>query len=216
MKFFAKHIAVAALAASALCVFNQASATAIIDSAGDFLGSYTGPHNGDLDVTSADVILNGANFILLATVNGNVGTTANSIYVFGFDKGGATNAPFANLTGNGVTDHIDKVIFNAAVVVNGTTGAVTLGALNLGTAVINGNSISATIAASALTSTGSAFSDYLWNLWPRAPAGIGGTQVISDFAPNNAMVKVSVPEPASAMLFGLGLLSIGFMRRRKA
>jgi hypothetical protein len=193
----------AATAAILLLPFAQANAT-VIDAAGDFLASYTGPHNGDMDVLSADVFFDivNHNFILTATLNGAIGTTANGAYVFGFDTGGVTIAPFAGI-GEG------NVIFNKVVVVNGTTGAINTG----GFATISGNSLTAVVATTALTSTGRAFSDYLWNLWPRVLAG-GGAQPISDFAPNNAMVNVSVPEPASLTLVALGFIAIAFARRR--
>jgi len=204
MKRF-KRVALACLAVAALPVVAHAT---VIDAQGDFLGNYTGPKNGDLDVLSANVIFAGSNFIMTATMNGLIGATPNSLYVFGFDKGGATNAPF---TGIGVPN----VIFNAVVVVNGTTGGFSAGGV-AGTAVINGNTLTATFAASQLVSTGFAFSDYLWNLWPRAPAAIGGTQLISDFAPDNAMQRVSVPEPASLALFGLGIVGLGWVSRKRA
>jgi hypothetical protein len=207
MKQIKQRIAFACLAVAALPI-GVANATPFIDAPGDFLASYTGPHNADLDVLSADVRFDGVYFTMTATMAGLIGTSANSLYVFGFDKGGATNAPFAGLGE-------PNVIFNAVVAVNGTTGAFNAGGV-AGTASISGNSLTATFAASQLVSTGFAFNDYLWNLWPRANAAIGGTQVISDFAPNNAMARVTVPEPASLALFGLGIFGVGWVSRKRA
>ncbi len=206
MKLRVKLLGLALLAGA--LPFAQASAT-VVDAAGDFLASYTGPKNADLDVLGADVRFDGSNFILSATMNGAIGTTANTLYVFGFDKGGAVNAPFTGI-GN------PNVIFNAVVTVNGTTGAVAGGG-GAGTSIISGNGFTATIAASLLPSTGLAFADYLWNLWPRVNAASGGgTQPIPDFAPNNAMRRVSVPEPATLSVFGLGLLGLGWGARKRS
>lgn len=205
MKSIARGMAFASLAFAALFA-GHANAT-VVDPVGDWAKDYTGPRTGDLDVLSADVLFDGVNFVMSATMNGLIGTNPNSLYVFGFNRGGATNAPFTLLDQ-------PNVIFDAVVAVNGTTGAFTAGGV-AGRALIEGNSLKATFLASQLVSTGAAFSDYLWNLWPRAPAG-SGTQVISDFAPNNAMRRVSVPEPASLLTFGLGLLSLGLALARKA
>lgn len=206
MKLRVKLLELALLAAA--LPFTQAGAT-VLDPANDFLASYTGPKNADLDVLSADVLFDGGNFILSATMNGAIGTTANTLYVFGFDKGGATNAPFTAI-GN------PNVIFNAVVTVNGTTGAVAGGG-GAGTSTINGNSFTAVLPASLLSSTGLPLTDYLWNLWPRVNAASGGgTQPIPDFAPNNAMQHVGVPEPVSLSMFGMGLLGLGWGARRRA
>jgi hypothetical protein len=162
-----------------------------------------------MDVLSADVIFDGTNFILSATLNGMIGTSANTLYVFGFNRGGAVNAPF---TGIGEPN----VIFDAVITVNGTTGVVGGTGGATGTSSIIGNSFTATIAAAMLPSTGSAFSDYLWNLWPRAAAAVGGAQPIPDFAPDNAMQRVTVPEPATLTLLGMGLAGLGWRSRKRA
>ena len=85
---------------------------------------------------------------------------------------------------------------------------------------ISGNSISATISAALLPSTGDPLTAYSWNLWPRL--GTGSNTQIADFAPDpgavpgvctNALVTV-VPEPASLGMLSLGLVSLAAWRRR--
>lgn len=112
--------------------------------------------------------------------------------------------------------------FDAAVFLrpNGTArvitfdGAVGMGVeLGAGTATISGNTISGSISGALLPSTGFAKTAYTWNLWPR----IGTTNsTISDFAPDAMNVTVAAaPEPATYALMGLGLVGIGFLRRRQ-
>src|SRR5207302_5257972 len=79
----------------------------ITDSTGDFISSYGGRHNGDLDVVGAEVQFDGVNFYLHAVLNGAVGTSNGAIYVFGFNRGAGT-AGFASIGINGVL--FDRVI----------------------------------------------------------------------------------------------------------
>ena len=74
------------LAAVAL-VTTPAAAVTRTDSAGDFLPTYVGPHNGDLDVLKFSTSIVGSNFVLSATLNGPVGTTPGVIYVWGVNRG---------------------------------------------------------------------------------------------------------------------------------
>ena len=65
------------------------SAFAVGDPANDFLGTYTGPLNGDLDVLSANVRFDQASSQLVfeATLNGAIGTSPHAVYIFGIDRG---------------------------------------------------------------------------------------------------------------------------------
>jgi len=89
----------APLSAGALALFGllfcvgPTRATTIVDPADDFLSSYTGPQNGDMDVLTASAAIDGSALHLGATLNGPLGTTAGAIYVFGIDRG-TNNAPF--------------------------------------------------------------------------------------------------------------------------
>ncbi|MBC8140690.1 MAG: hypothetical protein H7Y38_04540 [Armatimonadetes bacterium] len=202
----------------------------VTDAAGDFISSYdaANPRNGDLDVLSADVFYDGTNYTLTTTLSGLVGTTtdaggvANVLYVWGFDRGGATNSP-ANFAAIGITN----VFFNSVVILrpNGTVTVNRLGGggttnLPAGTAVINGNTISATISGTELPSTQAGFTgeQYTWNLWPRLTGG--GTENIADFAPNNANAPVTVvPEAGSIALFLpalLGAVAVAILTRKGA
>ncbi|MBC7807069.1 MAG: hypothetical protein H7145_13070 [Akkermansiaceae bacterium] len=193
----------------------------ITDPANDILATYTGVQGGDLDVLSSEVIYDGTGFNLTATFNGDIRTTPGAFYVWGFNRGGATNAPFASIGA-------DQVIFNSVVVLRSDLAGPVGGAVNLigatpsstplapGTATINGSTISARIDANLLPSTGLAPSQYTWNLWPRV--GAGNNNQISDFAPNNSNVGVvAVPEAGSASLLAptlIAALGIFVIRRR--
>src|SRR3954470_14745205 len=75
------------LAALRLCSPAEA---AYIDPTGDFLSSYTGPHNGDLDVVNFDAQFDGTTFTFSSTSNAAIGTTPGGIFVWGVDRGAHT------------------------------------------------------------------------------------------------------------------------------
>ena len=58
--------------AASVAALQPARATTIVDPAGDFLATYTGPHNGDLDVLSASAVQNGTSVTLTANLNGAI------------------------------------------------------------------------------------------------------------------------------------------------
>ncbi len=168
-------------------------ATAQTDPANDFVPGYTGPRNGDLDVRSFRATFDGATFRLDATTGARIGTTATGLYVWGFNRGQGT-AAFAAI---GATD----VLFDSVVIINPAGGMVTIVDAITGSRVnlpasaitVSGNSISAVIPASMLTPRGFAQANYLVNLWPRS--GVGGNNLISDFAPDNATARLILAFP---------------------
>ncbi len=209
-------IAPVVLAALSLCAFSAAAHAVVLDAANDFVSTYTGAKGGDLDVLSTDVVYDGTNISLTATMNGAIGTTQGAIYVWGLDRGkGATTANFASIG-------LPNVIFDSVVVLRPDTTVsvfrIAGGGSATGTAVISGNTISASIPASTLPTQGFAVSDYTWNLWPRISGGSDAN--VSDFAPNanNAAITV-VPEVGSATLLMpaiLTALGVVVVRRRKS
>ena len=213
-----KNTRLAWLAASAgLLALSSTSALAVTanDAAGDFVANYTGVKGGDLDVLSSDVIYNTSTdmFTITATMAAAIGTTQGTFYIWGFDHGGPTaNTPFAALGAGNVR-------FNTTLRLNqdgsGTAGSV---ALPAGTAVISGSTISVTFSGADLPTIAGGFAkaDYTWNLWPRYGGPNPGTQVISDFAPDNAMAAITaVPEPATLAMMGLGMGVLALLRRRR-
>lgn len=193
-------------------------AAAVTDPAGDFLASFVGPQNGDLDALSASVTEQGNGFLRLeATLNGAIGTTVGGFYVFGFDRGAGT-ARFVGGTpsvGAGVLFDSVVVVFNtgAVNVVDLTNGVATplAGAVRFGA-----DSLTAFVNTALLPSRGFAGpGSYTFNLWPRSPGA--GNSFIADFAPDASNAGVTaVPEPASwaLLITGLGLAGAAMRRRR--
>ncbi len=205
------------LSAAALLALPLASHAldGITDTRGDFLATFAGSTaSTDLDVLSASVFYNpGLDvFTLTAKMDGNIGSTATGLYVWGVNRGAGT----AGFAANGITG----VRFDRVIILRpdgtGTIGGV--GALPTGSVSISGATITATVSGSFLASTGFNKLDYTWNLWPRDGA-FTGFAAISDFAPDNAnFTATPVPEPASAALLlgGLGMVAAVARRRAKA
>jgi len=186
-------------------------AATISDPIGDFIASYGGPHDSDLDVTSVSAIYDPthATFRLGATLAGAINPASNGFYVFGVDRGAGAN-PFAVIGVGGVT-------FDGVVVVTeaGTARAVVDGVTTPLTAFsLSGNTVSVDVPGSLLPSTGLTPDHYLINLWPRTGDFVGNA-AISDFAPNNSDFAVSTPEPTSIALLVTGLVAAGVTRRRR-
>lgn len=207
MARFAKVLVLMALIAGG---GDAARGAFIVDPAGDFLATYTGPRNGDLDVLAAGVTFDGTRFTLTGTLNGAIGTTAGALYVWGVDRGAGT-ARFGALA-PGVT--FDSVVSLTAtrdaagnLVGSGTVNRLFEGgstALGAGDVVISGNTITASVLASLLPGQGLAAANYTFNLWPRFGTG---NAAISDFAPDNANFAAgSVPEPSSLILCSLAAI----------
>ena len=213
------HALLAPLLAALLAVATTgARAQSITDAAGDFLPTYTGPHNGDVDVLSAFAGYNPGTdtFSFSGTFAGAVGTTPGAFYVWGLDRGAGTERFVAGSPSVGQGVKFDAVVFlrpNGTARVTTFLGSVGTGVeIGAGTAMIAANTISGSIAGSLLASTGFAKADYTWNLWPRT----GTTNdTISDFAPDRTNAPIAaVPEPASYALMALGVACVGVARRR--
>jgi hypothetical protein len=208
-------LAAAALAMSAFAA--TAYAATETDPVGDFLATYSGPHNGDLDATSVGALDDGTNVTLTATFNGTIGATPGAAYVLGVDRG--AGLPLFTFQTPSVGA---GVIFDAVAVLLPGGGSFVAGLLPTMTAPIalsnvtfSGSTLSAVIPLADLPSTGFAPAQYLYNLWPRDGLNSADNTQISDFAPDSSSFTASVPEPAAwaLMVAGFGLVG-GLLRRR--
>jgi hypothetical protein len=167
---------------------NQNRASQIQDARGDFLASFTGPRNADLDVTRAEVSFDGTNFTFESTLAGAVGTTPGALFVFGINRGAGT-ARFGELAPGVLFDAVVVLRADGTGTVNDlTTTPATSTNLAAGSVMVSGNMITARVPANLLPSKGLQQAQYTVNLWPRV--GTGNNNQISDFAPDNSNAPV--------------------------
>jgi hypothetical protein len=242
----AGHVALAIAAACMLALVAPAAwaTTTIADPTGDFLSSFVGPHGADLDVTSASAGFDGVSFHLDATMAGAVGTTPNSLYVWGVDRGAGTQflhnlhvADPLNQRDVGVGVFFDAFIAltptgggngNGAVfLLNPAAQVVSMQSLAAGAVTINGDTISVVVPDAMLPGQGFNLTQYGFNIWPRI-TGISNNNQVSDFAPNESplpaeglprralFLSSAVPEPGawSLMIIGFGGIGLTLRRRR--
>jgi hypothetical protein len=194
-----------ALLSAALCVAGfagHAQALPFLDASQDFLPSYTGPKDSDLDVLQADVVIDAQaqTITFSGTMRGNIDTRSPKLYVFGIDRG--AGAAGGNLVFHGPLGGEPKigsgVMWDSAVALTATGQALFFDVLNPGlvplpsvAVTISGNQISATVPLSLFPSQGFKLKEYTYNVWPRSELSLANA-VVSDFAPDNGNAPVSI------------------------
>jgi hypothetical protein len=213
------HGALPILAALLMFATMPAQAELVTDSAKDFLGTYLGPTNGDMDALSSEVTLNTANSTLTfsGTVAGPIGTTSGGAWVWGLDRGKGTEQFLNGTPPFGAGVKFDSVVALFADrtgafvdIIKGTPPQ----SLPAGSVNVSGDTISATVPLSMIPSEGFASQKYTWNFWPEAI--LASPRYVSDFAPDarNATLTV-VPEPSSLLLFLFGLVAFAVRLTKK-
>jgi len=216
-----KNLVRCSLAALALLTFaGAASAASVSDPDNDFLASFTGSQAGDLDIRNVTATFDGASVTLRATLDGTVGGSPGSLFVWGINRGGGTPRLSFGMPSIG-----GDVLFDSVAVFfpDGTARAVTFNAMGAPTitplanaVTVLGNTITGTVPIALLPGNGFAPEDYVYTLWTRLrvnPAMDGTNAEVADFGP---AIRASVPEPASwaTMIIGFGLVG-GTMRSRR-
>lgn len=200
-----------------------ALAATVYDASGDWLATYTGAQNPDLDILSASVVRSETELRFRVGMGGAIGSSPNSLIVWGIDRGAGT----ARL-GMGAPPEVANVLFDAVYVMfpDGTARLVTI-ANNVPTInvlpnslTIAGDSIWGSAPLSLLPSTGFDVADYRFTLWSRQrvnPAVDGTNAEIADFLLDGASIRASVPEPGAwaLLIAGFGLVGGAIRRREK-
>ena len=191
--------------AAALCAagfIGQAQALPFLDASQDFLPSYNGPRDADLDVLQADVVIDAQaqTITFSATLRGNIDTRSPKLYVFGIDRG--AGAAGGNLVFRGPLGGEPKigkgVMWDSAIALTATGQALFFDVLNPGlvplpnvAVTITGSQITATAPLALFASQGFKLKEYTYNVWPRSELSLANT-VLSDFAPDEGNAPVSI------------------------
>ncbi len=179
-----------------------AQAAPFIDAQGDFLPTYAGPKDADLDVRFADVVIDpkAGTVTFTGILAGPIDPASGKFYVFGIDRGrGEVGRDLVFQGALGGEPKIGAgVRWDAAIGLLANGQVVFFDALNPGvvplpdvTARVAGSEISATVPLALLPSQGASLKDYRFNLWPRSQVSLANTTV-ADFAPDNGDARVGI------------------------
>jgi hypothetical protein len=166
--------------------------TGIVTKTAHFYPFYTGPKLAELNAVSASgVLTKQGNFVFTGTNKGRI-DQAPAVYVWGIDRSGnLSSGPFTarpNVKFDAVVVvTLDQSLQPRAFVVDVTTEAMTN--LPAGSASIHGKTVSVTVPASVLPSTGLALAQYRFNYWPE-DGGPPGSSSVASFAPESTTVQV--------------------------
>jgi hypothetical protein len=193
--------------AAVLCALGltaHVQALPFLDASDDFLSSYAGPRDADLDVVQVDVVIDpeAKTVTFSGTMRGNIDIRSNKLYVFGVDRGaGAAGGDLIFHGPLGGQPRIgDGVRWDAAIALTASGQALFFDALAVNpglvpipgvTVNIRGNQISATVPLALLPSQGFKLKEYTYNLWPRSEGSLANT-VVPDFAPDQGNARVSI------------------------
>ena len=180
----------------------SARSNTISDPRGDFLPTYTGPHDPGLDVVAHQVTLVGDRVIFFGRMAGPIAPTQDigGLYVIGIDRGRGTPRFLGGtprIGPNVLWDLIVRINPNGTGLVNNQiAGVVTQ--LDPAGIRISGTQFVASVPLSLLTPAPAALlpllppEQWTYNLWPRNGLVPGRNENVSDLAPDDGNSPVQV------------------------
>ena len=185
----------------------SARSNTISDPRGDFLPTYTGPHDPGLDVVEHQTTLAGDRVIFFGRMAGPIAPTqeVGGLYIIGVDRGRGTPR-FRNGTpviGPNVTwDLIVRINPDGTGLVNNQVAGVTT-PLDPADIKIHGNSFTASVPLSVLTPAATRPpEEWTYNLWPRDGLVPGRNGNVSDLGPDDGNSPVQVLSRNGSVGFG--------------
>lgn len=169
--------------------------TGVVTKAPHFYENYAGPKLAELDAVKASVKLSSSNNFQFMGVNkGVISPNVPALFTFGVDRNGSLPpGPFPNRP---------NVTFDSVVVASVNPGTAPTGLvvdlanntttpLPAGAVVVHGRSVTISVPANLLPSTGLSASQYRFNYWPETPPGKLAPYVAS-FLPEFGTAQVGV------------------------
>ncbi len=212
----------AALAAATMAAAPALAAPSIhADPTGDFVPSYAGPHNADLDITGVGATFDGTTFTLTVKTVAAIGSLSpDSFFVWGINRG----AGVPRLLFTGAPPSIRPDLDFDGVYLTQQDGSAVLGGLSFpptftlypGVVTISGDTLTAVLPAALLPSTGFDPAHYQFTVWSHDPIDADtdpGNSRIADFSPT---IQAQVPEPTTWALLIAGFGLAGSALRRRA
>jgi hypothetical protein len=164
--------------------------------AAHFYQFYTGPKLAELNAVKASAALSadGSTFTFTGTNVGRI-NKAPAVYVWGVDRNG--NLPSGPFTGRPnirfdalVVVSLDSSLTPTARVIDIAAGKATN--LPAGSATLSGKTVSVTVPASLLPSTGLSPAQYRFNYWPEDGVTPETSAVVASFLPESGDAQVGV------------------------
>ena len=190
--------ALVAIGLLAIAPSGSTRADLIPDPVGDFLSTYTGPHDPGLDVVAHQVTIVGDHLVFFSRMDGPIAPTQaiGGVYLIGLDRGPGTprfRSGTPVIGPNVLFDSVLRINPNGTGQFNNIV-AGTVTPLNPADIIIDGDEFIAAVPLSVLSPAATRPPcEWTYNVWPRN--GVGQNVQVSDLAPDDGNSPVqSIPE----------------------